>query len=241
MGGLDHLKSIVPQTPLNFSSALALVVGSFISAGTLTADFVRFGRNAKGAVLVAMVAFFLGNSLMFIFGAAGAAAVGQADISDVMIAQGLLLPAIVVLGLNIWTTNDNALYASGLGFANITGLSSRTLSVVNGIIGTLCALWLYSNFVGWLTFLSAAIPPVGGVIIADYLINRRRYASFDHAKFVSVNWIAIFSVALGVAAGHYIPGIVPVNAVLGGVFSYLVLNPFAKRTLANPSEVSHAE
>ncbi|WP_251258274.1 cytosine permease, partial [Enterobacter hormaechei] len=61
VGGLDHLKSIVPQTPLNFSSALALVVGSFISAGTLTADFVRFGRNAKGAVLVAMVAFFLGN------------------------------------------------------------------------------------------------------------------------------------------------------------------------------------
>lgn len=56
---------------------------------------------------------------MFIFGAAGAAAVGQADISDVMIARGLLLPAIVVLGLNIWTTNDNALYASGLGFANI--------------------------------------------------------------------------------------------------------------------------
>ncbi|QUJ03465.1 hypothetical protein KCP71_09385 [Salmonella enterica subsp. enterica] len=46
---------------------------------------------------------FLGNSLMFIFGAAGAAAVGQADISDVMMAQGLLLPAIVVLGLNIWT------------------------------------------------------------------------------------------------------------------------------------------
>ena len=148
VGGLEHLKAIVPQTPLDFSTALALVVGSFVSAGTLTADFVRFGRNAKGAVLIAMVAFFLGNSLMFIFGAAGAAAVGQADISDVMIAQGLLLPAIIVLGLNIWTTNDNALYASGLGFANITGLSSRTLSVANGIIGTLCALWLYNNFVG---------------------------------------------------------------------------------------------
>ncbi len=66
-------------------------MGSFISAGTLTADFVRFGRNAKLAVLVAMVAFFLGNSLMFIFGAAGAAALSMADISDVMIAQGLLL------------------------------------------------------------------------------------------------------------------------------------------------------
>ncbi|WP_395230545.1 cytosine permease, partial [Escherichia coli] len=114
----------------------------------------------------AMVAFFLGNSLMFIFAAAGAAALGMADISDVMIAQGLLLPAIVVLGLNIWTTNDNALYASGLGFANITGMSSKTLAVINGIIGTVCALWLCNNFVGWQTFLWAAIRPVGGVMIA---------------------------------------------------------------------------
>ena len=199
----------------------------------------RFG--IKKVMLIAMVAFFLGNSLMFIFGAAGAAAVGQADISDVMIAQGLLLPAIVVLGLNIWTTNDNALYASGLGFANITGLSSRTLSVANGIIGTLCALWLYNNFVGWLTFLSAAIPPIGGVIIADYLLNHRRYADFSKAQFISVNWIAILSVALGIAAGHYIPGIVPVNAVLGGVFSYILLNPLFNRSLAKSPEVSHAE
>ncbi len=209
VGGLEHLKTIVPQTPLDFSSALALVVGSFVSAGTLTADFVRFGRHAKKRRTDCDGRFFLGNSLMFIFGAAGAAAVGQADISDVMIAQGLLLPAIVVLGLNIWTTNDNALYASGLGFANITGLSSRTLSVVNGIIGTVCALWLYNNFVGWLTFLSSAIPPIGGVIIADYLLNRRRYADFNTVRFIPVNWIAILSVALGIAAGHYVPVLCP--------------------------------
>ena len=181
------------------------------------------------AVLVAMVAFFLGNSLMFIFGAAGAAALGMADISDVMIAQGLLLPAIVVLGLNIWTTNDNALYASGLGFANISGMSSKTLSVINGIIGTVCALWLYNNFVGWLTFLSAAIPPVGGVIIADYLMNRRRYEHFATTRMMSVNWVAILAVALGIAAGHWLPGIVPVNAVLGGALSYLILNPILNR------------
>lgn len=227
--GLDALKAVVPAQPLDFNVALALVVGSFISAGTLTADFVRFGRNAKLAVLVAMVAFFLGNSLMFIFGAAGAAALGMADISDVMIAQGLLLPAIVVLGLNIWTTNDNALYASGLGFANITGMSSKTLSVINGIIGTVCALWLYNNFVGWLTFLSAAIPPVGGVIIADYLMNRRRYEHFATTRMMSVNWVAILAVALGIAAGHWLPGIVPVNAVLGGALSYLILNPILNR------------
>lgn len=223
-GGVTELQKIQPTEPLDFSVALAMVVGSFVSAGTLTADFVRFGKKPMGAVFITMVAFFIGNSLMFIFGAAGASVTGQSDISEVMIAQGLLLPAIIVLGLNIWTTNDNALYASGLGFSNVTGLPSKYLSMANGVVGTLCALWLYNNFVGWLTFLSLAIPPIGGVIIADFLINRKRYANFETAKFQTVNWAGIIAVALGVAAGNFLPGVVPLNAVLGGALSYLVLN-----------------
>ncbi len=224
VGGISELQSIVPETPIEFATALALVVGSFVSAGTLTADFVRFGKSPRGAVIVTMVAFFIGNSLMFIFGAAGAAVTGQSDISEVMMMQGLLIPAIIVLGLNIWTTNDNALYASGLGFSNITGLPSKYLAVANGLIGTLCALWLYNNFVGWLTFLSAAIPPIGGIIIADFIKHRERYKDFTNATFKTVNWAAIGAVAVGIAAGHLLPGIVPLNAVLGGAIAYLVLD-----------------
>lgn len=234
-GGMAAWQAIMPAEPLPFSTAIALVVGSFISAGTLTADFVRFGRSARTAVVIAMIAFFLGNSLMFIFGAAGAAAVGQADISDVMIAQGLLIPAIIVLGLNIWTTNDNALYASGLGFSNITGLSSRVLSMINGALGTLAALWLYNNFVGWLTFLSAAIPPIGGVIIADFMARTTRYTTYPRSDFKRINWAAIIAVALGVACGHWIPGIVPLNAVIGAFVGYLMINPLFSK------EINHAD
>jgi cytosine permease len=79
------------------------------------------------------------------------------------------------------------------------------------------------------------------VIIADYLLNHRRYADFNNAQFTPVNWIAILSVALGIAAGHYIPGIVPINAVLGGVVSYILLNPLFNRSLAQSTEVSHAD
>lgn len=232
VGGLSTLQAILPQEPISLASAITLVVGSFISAGTLTADFVRFGKRAKYAVFITMVAFFFGNSLMFIFGAAGAAVKGVADISDVMVAQGLLLPAMIVLGLNIWITNDNALYASGLGFANITGVSSRILSVVNGIVGTLCALWLYHHFVGWLTFLSAAIPPIGGVIIADYLTRRAAYANFEQAHFVNINWAAIVAVGIGVACGKFLPGIVPLNAVVSGAAAYLILNPMLRKKFA---------
>ncbi|SON52345.1 cytosine permease [Vibrio tapetis] len=232
IGGVAELQKVQPAEPIDFSIAVAMVVGSFVSAGTLTADFVRFGKKPAGAVLITMIAFFIGNSLMFIFGAAGASVTGQSDISEVMIAQGLLIPAIIVLGLNIWTTNDNALYASGLGFSNITGLPSKYISMANGVVGTLCALWLYNNFVGWLTFLSVAIPPIGGVIIADFLVNRKRYQKFESYEFKTVNWAGIFAVAIGVAAGHFLPGVVPLNAVLGGAISYLVLNPILNKKTA---------
>ncbi|MGL5948933.1 MAG: cytosine permease [Aeromonas sp.] len=232
-GGVAALASLQPATPLPLSAALTLVVGSFISAGTLTADFVRFGKQPKNAVLVTLTAFFFGNSLMFIFGAAGAAVTGQADISEVMLAQGLLLPAIIVLGLNIWTTNDNALYASGLGLANVTGLKSKPLSMLNGLIGTACALWLYNNFVGWLTFLSAAIPPIGGILIMDFLLHRARYHDFTHAQFANVRWQALLATVCGIAAGHWLPGVVPVNAVLGAALSYALFERIA--CLALPS------
>lgn len=238
IGGIAELQKIQPEEPMDFSIALAMVVGSFISAGTLTADFVRFGKKPMGAVAITMIAFFIGNSLMFIFGAAGASVTGQSDISEVMIAQGLLIPAIIVLGLNIWTTNDNALYASGLGFSNITGLPSKYVSMLNGLIGTVCALWLYNNFVGWLTFLSVAIPPIGGVIIADFFMNRKRYMDFENAKFQTINWAGIIAVAVGVAAGNFLPGVVPVNAVFGGALSYLLLNPILNKEKASEKEAA---
>ena len=54
-----------------------------------------------------------------------------------------------------------------------------------------------------------------------------------HSEFQTVNWAGIIAVAIGVAAGHFLPGIVPVNAVLGGTISYLILNPILnKKTLA---------
>src|SRR5699024_3268002 len=147
MGGMEALMAYEPSQAMSISLALTICVGSFISAGTLTPDFTRFAKSPKSAVSSAVIAFFIGNSLMFLFGAIGAMAFGVADVSEVMMLQGLMIPAIIVLGLNIWTTNDSALYASGLGFANIFKLPKKQIVVVNGILGTLSAMWLYNNFV----------------------------------------------------------------------------------------------
>src|SRR5690625_368101 len=116
-------------------------------------------------------------------------AIGESDISEVMYTQGLILPAILVLGLNIWTTNDNALYASGLGFSNITKIAKGKMVVLNGIIGTIAAMWLYNNFVGWLNILGAALPSIGAIVLADFfLMKRGKYKKFEEMNFKAINW-----------------------------------------------------
>lgn len=223
VGGISGLAAIMPEESMAMSAAVAVVVGSFISGGTLTPDFTRFAKNKRIGVSTTVIAFLIGNTLMFAFGAIGAMVTGEADISEVMFLQGLIIPAIIVLGLNIWTTNDNALYASGLGFSNITKQPKSRLVIINGIVGTLLAVILYNNFMSWLNLLNTFMPSIGGVIIADYfIINKGKYKDFEKASFKGVNMIGIIAWALGVLAAHFLPGITPINAVVTSIISYAI-------------------
>ncbi|HHX29798.1 MAG TPA: cytosine permease [Clostridiaceae bacterium] len=204
-------------------AAVGMVIGSFISGGTATPNFVRFAKNNKIAVITTVVAFFLGNTLMFAFGAVGGAFTGQEDIFYVMIAQGLAIPALVVLGANIWTTNDNALYTGGLGLSNITKFRKRPMVLVAGFVGTVTAIWLYNNFVGWLSFLNATLPPIGAIIMLDYLMRKKAYDPGSESKLRPINWFAIAGVVAGGLVGNYVSwGISAVNAMVVAAIVYFV-------------------
>ena len=224
VGGISGLLAIKPSGTMTMSAALAAVVGTFISGGTLTPDFTRFSKDRKTAISTTVIAFLIGNSLMLAFGAIGAMVTGQSDISEVMFTQGLIIPAIIILGLNIWTTNDNALYGSGLGFANITKQPKSRMVIINGVVGTFLSMILYNNFMTWLNILNSFIPATGAVIIADYfIINKGKYTDFKTTKFKSVNISAIIAWVAGVIGAYTIPGITPVNSVLTTVVTYVVL------------------
>ncbi|WP_110927004.1 cytosine permease [Bacillus massiliglaciei] len=225
LGGFQSLMDYQPAETMSMAAALTICVGSFISGGTLTPDFTRFAKTKRTGVWTTVIAFFIGNSLMFGFGAIGAIATGQSDISEVMFLQGLIIPAIIVLGLNIWTTNDNSIYASGLGISNITKIKKSKVVIFNGIVGTILAMWLYNNFTGFLTLLGSALPPIGAILIADYFIlNRGRYQSFEKMKFKSVNWSALAAWAIGAAMAKFVPGIPPLNGIIGAAAVYVVLS-----------------
>lgn len=206
---------------ISLFTGVGYVIGSFISGGTATPNFIRFAKNRKVAVWTTVIAFFLGNTLMFCFGAIGGAFTGKEDIFYVMIAQGLAIPALIVLGANIWTTNNNALYTGGLGLANITGKPMKHLTWVAGIIGTALAIWLYYNFVGWLNILNCALPPIGMIVILDYFKNRSKYDG-KHTEAV-VNWFNVLGIIAAAIVANFLQwGMAAVNAmVVSAIFFFI--------------------
>lgn len=215
------------QGSLSIAAGAGLVIGSFVSGGTATPNFTRFARSNRIAIVTTVVAFFLGNALMFLFGAVGGAFTGKDDIFYVMIAQGLAVPALLALGANIWTTNDNALYTSGLGLSNITKVRKKPMVLIAGIIGTVTAIWLYNNFVGWLNFLNAALPPVGALVALDYFLHRKDY---EKEVCQEIRMGSVIGVLAGGLAGNLIPGgIASVNAMAVACICYLIFGVFENK------------
>ena len=214
---------------LGVIAGAGLVVGSFVSGGTATPNFTRFAKNAKVGLWTTVVAFFIGNSLMFLFGAVSSIYVGGNDIFDVMINLGLFYFALLVLGLNIWTTNDNALYTGGLGLSNITGLSKKTMVIISGIIGTVAAVWLYWNFCGWLNVLNATLPPVGIILILHYFMNRKAYKEGTVPE-KKVDWFAIAGVVLGAVVANLVKwGFPAINGMAVATVCFLIGQKVCKK------------
>lgn len=207
---------------LSVLAGIGLVIGSFVSGGSATPNFTRFAKSGKVAAIVTVLAFFIGNSLMFLFGAVSSIYVGGNDIFEVMLNLNLFYFATIVLGLNIWTTNDNALYSTGLGLSNITGLSKKTMVLVSGAIGTVASVWLYWNFCGWLNVLNCTLPPIGAIIIVSYLMDRKCYS--DTSKVMkNVDWFAVLGVVFGAIAANLISwGIPSITGMTVATAIYLI-------------------
>ncbi len=206
---------------LGIIAGAGLVVGSFVSGGTATPNFTRFAKSGKVGLWTTVVAFFIGNSLMFCFGAVSSIYVGGNDIFEVMLNLNLFYLAVLVLGLNIWTTNDNALYTGGLGLSNIFGLSKKAMVLISGLIGTVAAVWLYWNFCGWLNELNCTLPPVGIILILSYFLNRKAYLE-DSVPVKTVNWFAVAGVVLGAVVANLVKwGFPAINGMAVAAVCYL--------------------
>ena len=176
VGGLGGLFGVEPTQSMALSVAVTTVVGTFVSAGTQAPNWTRFGRTGSQAVWACLIGFLVGNGLMILFGAIGAITFGEGDFVLVLYNLGLVGWGVILLFGNLWKSNADTAYAFGVAGAELFERPTKTPFVVGGsIVGTVLALTgVQNHLIDYLSLLGTFIPPLGGVIIADFFLRWRR-------------------------------------------------------------------
>ena len=230
-GGLSGLADIAPTTAMGVGTAITVVFGTFVSGGTQATNWTRFARTPTQAVVASLAAFFLGNGLMILMGAMGALIYGQPDVVEVLVLQGLTVLGMAMLFLNLWTTQDNTIYNfSAVGCTALNTRNRKLVTLGGAVIGTgLALLRIDLYLIPFLLLLGTFIPPIGGVIMADYFWKHRgKYPALSVADLPAVNLAGLSAYAAGCLVAYVTPGIPPVNGILAAVVVYIAADRFTR-------------
>lgn len=230
VGGFAGLQAVAIADPLPLSAAITIIVGTFVSGGTQATNWSRFAKNGRAGFVSTLIAFFLGNGFLIFSGAFCAKVYGEPDIVQVMAQQGLLVGGLVLFFLNMWTTQDNTIYAFSIAGSNMFRSSRRTLFVLGGATIALFMAWggIYEGLVQYLILLGTFIPPIGGIIMADYWVNRQGQFPSLVSPQPAFNWAGVIAYVVASAIAYFTGqaswGIVPINGVVAAVVLYMVLS-----------------
>jgi cytosine permease len=175
----DEIMGVVPvNEPISIGLAISYVIGIFLVGTVISPDVARWAKTRRDAVLSSLFGFFFGNSIMLFIAIILSRATGTEDLAQIFILLGLGVPALLILILSQWTTNDNNLYSASLSFSVVfRGIPKSWLAIIAGLVGTALAVMdIYGNFITFLVHLTVLISPIGGIYIAEYFF-------FDKARF----------------------------------------------------------
>ncbi|QCI11801.1 cytosine permease [Pseudomonas putida] len=226
VGGLQQLAALVPHEAMTFSAAVTMVFGTFASGATQATNWTRLARSGRVAVIASIVAFLLGNGLMVVAGAWCAMVYQQADIVEVMILQGLSFAAVIMLCLNLWTIQGPTIYnVSAAACHLLRSERRRSMTLAAAGVGIVLAVGgMYEMLIPFLVLLGSIIPPVGGVIMADFTYRHRgRYPTLASVRLPRYNLIGLIAYAVGAVLAYWSPWVAPLVGIGASALCYIVL------------------
>ncbi|WP_192981267.1 cytosine permease [Pseudomonas sp. EggHat1] len=242
IGGLAGLLAVEPSESMSLSVAITLVFGTFVSGATQATNWTRFAKSGRVAVLASLFGFFIGNGLMIVAGAYGAIVYQQPDVVEVLVLQGLSMAAVIMLFLNLWTTQDNTIYNFAAAGCNLLRTGKRkTVTLAGAAIGTLLAIGgMYEMLIPFLILLGSIIPPIGGVIMADFFYGHRaRYPKLADVRLPAFNWVGLGAYLIGALSAYFSPWVAPLVGIAVAALAYVVLFE-ANKALAGRQQVAGA-
>lgn len=213
------------DSSMSLATALTIVVGTFVSGATQSTNWTRYARSQKTAIGVTFLAFFVGNGMMVGYGALTGSVYHNPDVVAVLLMQGFFGSALFMLLANIWTTQDNTIYNFSLAGCHLLRTERRrTVTLIGALLGTVLALGGFAQLlVPFLLALGTVIPPLGGVILADFFVVRKgRYPALDGWS-LKLNRSGVVAYFGGAAAAWWSPGLPPVTGVLAAFLIHAAL------------------
>lgn len=186
--------------PVSMGVGISLVVSSFVVGAVIAPDVSRYSKSSAHTIGGAVFAFAVVTPVVLVTGTLMAQATGTWDIVDIMLRLGWGVLALFLLMFAQWTSNDNNLYGAALALAVMfSSLQKWQLTLIAGIVGILLALaGIYDNFITFLSVLGILIPPMAGVIVADYFFIRKyRYATAAEHQIKSIRMLPMAAWAIG--------------------------------------------
>ena len=170
---------------MSMGIGLTVVIALYIDAGTVTADFNRWAKDARGSIIATFSAFPFANLLAMLVGGimTAALAVPNADPfrADNMFGYmngkqvaWLSVLAFLFLYCNLGSVCAHCLYNAATGWSRILHTHMRLMAVVLGAIGIAIAagnIWAF--FIQWLSLLGILVPPIGAIILVDQYVFRK--------------------------------------------------------------------
>ncbi|HHB7854766.1 cytosine permease [Klebsiella pneumoniae] len=163
----------------------------------------------------------------------------QADIVEVLILQGLSVAAVIMLCLNLLTIQGPTIYnVSAAACHLLRSERRRTLTLAAAGVGIVLAIGgMYEMLIPFLVLLGSIIPPIGGVILADYWFARSgRYPLLQNARLPRFNWLGLGAYAAGAVVAYLSPWIAPLVGITVSALVYIVLTLLSKRQPAAVAE-----
>ena len=220
-----------------FGAGLTAMVGYWATLSLNIPDFSRFARSQRDQAIGQALGLPLTMTIYSFIGVAVTSAtivVFGAPIWDpvALMAKfnnpGLVILALVTLAVATLSTNIAANVVSPANdFSNLwpRGISFKTGGLITGVLGIVMCPWkLYADPSGyiftWLIGYSALLGPIGGIMIADYFLWRKRRLSVtdlykSHGQYTytaGFSWVGL--AALLVAILPNLPGfLAAVNAL----------------------------
>ncbi|GAA4054303.1 cytosine permease [Actinomadura miaoliensis] len=229
------ISSPAPGPPLSLTAAATLVAGSFIAGAVITPDMTRYNRGVADVVKQTVIGITLGEYVIGLIGVLLAHATGTGNVVSIVTSTSGPVGTVVLIAATL-KINDWNLYSSSLGLVNVihtlTGRrTSRVLVTIGlGAAGTLlAAIGILDRFTDFLTLLGVAIPPIAGIMVAEYFVIRRWRPDLDAAGDTvpsrAPGWVPATMVVWSGAflVGEYVAwGVPALNSLIVAFVGYVV-------------------